>query len=39
MVELLYCEDNGHLSIDPVLLFKMVPIQHLYGPGQRKKSA
>ena len=31
MVEPLYCEDNGRSSIDPVVLFKMVLIQHLYG--------
>ena len=30
MVEPLYCEDNGRPSIDPVVLFKMVLIQHLY---------
>lgn len=28
MVEELYCEDNGRPSIDPVVLFKMVLIQH-----------
>lgn len=27
----LYCEDNGRSSRDPVVLFKMVLIQHLYG--------
>ena len=31
IVEPLYCEDNGRPSIDPVVLFKMVLIQHLYG--------
>ena len=31
MVEPLYCKDNGRPSIDPVVLFKMVLIQHLYG--------
>ena len=31
MVEPLYCEDNGRPSIDPVVLFKMVLIQHLFG--------
>ena len=37
MVEPLYCEDNGRPSIDPVVLFKMVLIQHLYGlPSQRR---
>lgn len=30
-VEDLYCPDNGRPSIDPVILFKMVLIQHLYG--------
>ena len=27
----LYCENNGRPGIDPVVLFKMVLIQHLYG--------
>ena len=31
MVEPLYSEDNGRPSIDPVVLFKMVLIQHMYG--------
>ena len=36
-VEELYCDDNGRPSIDPVVLFKMVLIQHLYGlPSLRK---
>jgi transposase len=30
-VEDLYCEDNGRPSVDPVVLFKIVLIQHLYG--------
>ena len=30
-VKELYCDDNGRPSIDPVVLFKMVLIQHLYG--------
>ena len=30
-VEELYCADNGRPSVDPVVLFKMVLIQHLYG--------
>ena len=30
-VEDLYCADNGRPSVDPVVLFKMVLIQHLYG--------
>ena len=33
----LYCEDNGRPSIDPVILFKMELIQHLYGiPSLRR---
>ena len=31
MVEPLYCKDNGRPSIDPVVLFKLVLIQHLFG--------
>lgn len=31
IVEDLYCEDNGRGSRDPVVFFKMVLIQHLYG--------
>lgn len=31
LVEELYCKDNGRTSIDPVVLFKCVVIQHLYG--------
>lgn len=30
-VEDLYCADNERPSVDPVVLFKMVLIQHLYG--------
>ena len=33
-VEELYCADNGRPSIDPVVLFKMVLIQHLFGINQ-----
>ena len=37
IVEDLYCADNGRLSIDPVVIFKMVLIQHLYGlPSLRR---
>ena len=37
IVEDLYCSDNGRPSIDPVVLFKMVLIQHLYGiPSLRR---
>lgn len=36
-VEDLYCEDNGRPSIDPVILFKIVLIQHIYGlPSLRR---
>ena len=31
LVEDLYCEGNGRPSIDPVVLFKLVLIQHLFG--------
>ena len=31
LVESLYSEDNGRPSADPVVLFKLVLIQHLYG--------
>lgn len=41
MVEPLYSEDNGRPGVDPVVLVKMVLIQHLYGlpslPGQRRR--
>ena len=30
-VEDLCCKDNGRPSIDPVVLFKIVLIQHIYG--------
>ena len=39
MVELLYCADNGRPSVDPVVLFKMVLIQHLYGLGSLRRTA
>jgi len=39
----LYCADNGRPRIAPVVLFKMVLIQHLYGlpllQRMRRKSA
>ena len=38
-VEELYCEDNGRGSIDPVVLFKMVLIQHLYGLPSLRRTA
>ena len=39
MVEPLYCEDNGRPSIDPVVWFKMVLIQHLYGLPSLRRTA
>ena len=39
MVEPLYSEDNGRPSIDPVVLFKMVLIQHLYGIPSLRRTA
>ena len=38
-VENLYCLDNGRPSIDPVALFKMVIIQHLYGLPSLRRTA
>ena len=38
-VEDLYCHNNGRPSIDPVILFKMVLIQHLYGIPSLRKTA
>ncbi|WP_337595453.1 transposase [Ruthenibacterium lactatiformans] len=31
VVERLYCEDNSRPSVDQVVLFKVVLIQHIYG--------
>lgn len=39
MVEPLYREDNGRPSVDPVVLFKMVLIQHLYGLPSLRRTA
>ena len=30
-VKELYCEDNGRLSVDPVVLFKIVLVQYTFG--------
>ena len=38
-VEDLYCHNNGRPSIDPVVLFKMVLIQHLFGIPSLRKTA
>ena len=36
-MEDLYSEDNGRKSIDPMVLFKIVLIQHIYGiPSLRR---
>ena len=39
MVEPLYSEDDGRPSVDPVVLFKMVLIQHLYGLASLRRTA
>lgn len=39
IVEELYCPDNGRPSIDSVVLFKMVLVQHLYGIRSLRKAA
>ena len=40
IVKDLYCEDNGRPSIDPVVLFKIVLLQHIYGiPSLRRTLA
>ena len=39
IVEPLYCEDNGRPSIDPVVLFKMALIQHLYSLPSLRRTA
>lgn len=39
MVEPMYCADNGGPSIDPVILFKIVLIQYLYGLSSLRRTA
>ena len=39
MVEPLYSEDTGRPSVDPVVLFKMVLIQHVYGLPSLRRTA
>ena len=39
MVESLYSEDNGRPSVDPVVLLKMVLIQHIYGLSSLRRTA
>ena len=38
-VEDLYCPNNGRPSVDPVVLFKMVLLQHLYGISSLRRTA
>lgn len=38
-VEDLYCKDNGRPSVDPVVLIKMVMIQHLFGIPSLRRTA
>lgn len=37
-VEKLYCGDNGRPSIDPIVLFKIVLIQHIYGISSLRRT-
>ena len=39
MVEPLYSEDNGRPSVDPVVLVKIVLIQHLHGLSSLRRTA
>jgi len=40
IVEPLYSEEEGRRSVDPVVLFKIVLLQHLYGiPSLRRTAA
>ena len=39
IVEDLYCKDNGRPSTDPVVLFKIAMIQHLYGIPSLRRTA
>lgn len=39
MVKPLYSEDNGRPAVDPVVLVKMVLIQHLYGLTSLRRTA
>ncbi len=39
LVEDLCCADNGRPSVDPVIIFKMVLIQHLYGLPSLRRTA
>ena len=35
----MYCPDNGRPSIDPVVLFKMTLIQHIFGIPSLRRTA
>lgn len=37
-VDNLYCKDNGRPSVDPVVLFKIVMIQHIYGIASLRRT-
>ena len=39
IVEDLYCKNNGRPSTDPVVLFKIAMIQHLYGIPSLRRTA
>lgn len=38
MVEPTYCQDTGRPSVDPVVLFKLVLLQHLYGLSSLRRT-
>ena len=38
MVESLHCADKSRMSVDPIVLFKLVIIQHLYGFDSLRKT-
>lgn len=39
ILDSLYCEDNGRPSVDPVVLVKMVLVQHFYGLPSLRRTA
>ena len=38
MVEPMYCQDTGRPGVDPVVLFKLVLLQHLYGLSSLRRT-
>lgn len=38
MVEPMYCQDTGRPSVDPVVLFKLVLLQHLYSLSSLRRT-